>query len=370
MRYFFAFLLLIHGLIHLMGFVKAFKFAEISPLTQPISRSAGAMWMISGILFVLATVMFLSQSDNWWMPALPAVVLSQVLIFTSWQDARFGSVANVIALIGIVIGFGTWSYFNIYKKDVKAGLEQTANLPSVVLSEEDLQGLPEPVQKYLHFTGAVGKPKVNNFKVEFVGQIRKDEQSEWMPFSTEQYNFMAVPTRLFFMKATMKHLPVAGYHRFINGEAFMDIRLFSLFKVQYQTGNEMGIAETVTFFNDMCCMAPATLIGKRIQWLETSGNKVKASFTNNGITVSAWLFFDEQGALINFISEDRYAVSDDNTLKKLPWATPLKDYKLLNGHKIPGYAEAIYTYPEGDLTYGTFKTTGVEYNIIDFKRNQ
>ena len=47
--------------------------------------------------------------------------------------------------------------------------------------------------------------------------------------------------------ATMMRLPVAGYHCYKNGQALMDIRLFSLFKVQYQQGNEMNIAETVTF---------------------------------------------------------------------------------------------------------------------------
>jgi hypothetical protein len=369
MRSLFAFLLLAHGLIHFMGFAKAFKIAEISQLTQPISRPAGALWLITTLLFMAATVLFFLQKDSWWMVAVPAMMLSQGLIFSSWQDAKFGSVANVIVLIGIVIAYGTWSYYKTYKKEVINGLTKTAAQPSDLLTETDIAGLPEPVRKYLFYTGAVGKPKVEHFKVEFVGQIRKNEQSEWMPFTSEQYNFMEPATRLFFMKATMKHLPVAGFHSFKNGDAFMDIRLFSLFKVQYQTGKEMGVAETVTFFNDMCCMAPATLIDKRIQWLEIDRNKVKASFTNQGITISAWLFFDEQGALTNFISEDRFAVSDDGAAKQIPWATPLKDYKLLNEHQVPGYAEAIYTYPEGNLTYGTFRTTNIEYNSKDFKPN-
>jgi hypothetical protein len=183
-----------------------------------------------------------------------------------------------------------------------------------------------------------------------------------MPFASEQYNFMDNPTRLFFMKATMNRLPVAGYHRFKNGRASMDIRLLSLFKVQYQSGAEMDVSETVTFFNDMCCMAPATLIDKRIQWLETDGNKTKASFTNNGVAISAWLHFNDAGELINFISEDRYAAGDNNTMTRLPWSTPLKEYKNIAGYRLPGYAEAVYRYPKGELVYGIFKTTNIEYN--------
>lgn len=227
------------------------------------------------------------------------------------------------------------------------------------LTETDIAHLPEPVKRYIRYSGALGKAKVYNFKITFSGKIRKDEQSEWMPFTSEQYNFMNIPTRLFFMKATMKMMPVAGYHSFVNGDAFMDIRLFSLAKVQYQEGTEMDIAETVTFFNDMCCAAPATLIDSRIQWTEVDGNKVKASFSNNNIRISAWLYFNAKGELINFISNDRYAA---DVKKQLPWATPLKNYKNLNGHQIFGSAETIYTYPTGDLCYGTFELKDIEYN--------
>jgi hypothetical protein len=203
---------------------------------------------------------------------------------------------------------------------------------------------------------------VKNFKVEFVGKIRKDEQSEWMPFTSEQYNIMETTSRLFFMKAEMKGLPVAGYHSFKNGDAFMDIRLLSLFRVQFQDGVEMDLSETVTFFNDMCCMAPATLIDKRIKWLEIENNRVRASFTNNNISVSAWLYFNEKGELINFISEDRYSADAG---KQLPWATPLKDYQEINGYKLSGNAETIYSYPDRDLSYGIFKLSSIEYNIRD-----
>lgn len=143
----------------------------------------------------------------------------------------------------------------------------------------------------------------------------------------------------------------------------MDIRLLSIFKVQFLTGKEAGISETVTFFNDMCCMAPAALIDKRIEWLEFDNNKAKVSFSNNGITVSAWLYFNEKGELINFVSDDRYAMVENDTMTKLRWSTPLRDYKDINGYRLASYAETIYTYPEGDFTYATFTLKNIGYNL-------
>jgi len=303
--------------------------------------------------------MFAFKNSHWWLLGLIALVTSQVLIIIFWHDAKFGTIANAIVLIAVIIGYGTSSYYSKYQNDVKTGLQQADYFQNSILTESDIQQLPEPVKKYLRYTGSIGKPKVNNFKIVFTGKIRKNEQSEWMPFSSEQFNFLKTPTRLFFMNAVMKGLPVAGYHCFKNGDAFMDIRLFSIFRVQYQDGIEMDLSETVTFFNDMCCMAPATLIDKRITWLTVESNKVKASFMNNNITVSAWLYFNDKGELINFISDDRYSADAG---KKLPWATPLKDYKEINGYKLFGNAQVIYSYPDRDLCYGTFKLVTIEYN--------
>jgi hypothetical protein len=359
MRIPFLILVIVHGLIHLLGFVKAFGLAEVKQLTQPISKPFGMIWLLAFILFVIAAILFAFKYNYWWFFGVFALVTSQILISFFWYDAKFGTIANGIILIAAIIGYGTYSFHDKYQNEVKTGLQQRAYFQNSELTETDIQDLPEPVKKYIRYSGAIGKPKVTNFKIEFTGKIRKNEQSEWMHFTSVQYNFMETPTRLFFLKAVMKGLPVAGFHCFKNGVAYMDIRLLSLFKVQHQDGKEMDLSETVTFFNDMCCLAPPTLIYKRIKWLKIEGNKVKASFTNNNITVSAWLYFNDKGELINFISKDRYSADAG---KQLPWSTPLEEYQEINGYKLMKNAETIYSYPDSDLCYGTFKLIRVEYN--------
>lgn len=362
MKYIFSALLFLHGAIHLMGFVKAFGYAPIENIHSEISKVTGILWLMACVLFLTAGISFLGKADWWYLISFAAVLLSTFLIISVWHDAKFGTIANILILAGTITGYGTSSYYHAYQRDVNADLARTKSLPASILTEQDLTGLPEPVQKYIRYTGSIGKPKVHNFKIEFSGKIRKNEESSWMPFSSEQYNFMNSSTRLFFMKAVMYGLPVAGFHSFKNGDAFMDIRLFSLLKVQYQAGKEMGIAETVTFFNDMCCMAPATLIDKRIKWLDSDSNSVNAAFTNNGITITARLFFNDKGELVNFVSDDRYAAGENNTMQRLRWSTPLKDYREVDGYTLATSAEAVYTYPAGDLCYGTFNLSHITYN--------
>jgi len=358
-------ILVFHGLVHLFGFAKAFRLAPLSELKKEIAKSNGILWLGTSASYLFTALLLLAGNNFWSLVPFVSIPLSQYLIFTSWKDAKWGTTVNVIILVAAIIGYGSWRFNASYKNEIKINLKKSTLDQDSILTEYDLLELPELIQKYIRYTGALGKPKVKNFKVEFSGQIRKNEESDWMPFTSQQYNFMASSTRLFFMKATMKHLPIAGYHRFINGQAYMDIRLFSLYTVQYQSGKEMGIAETVTFFNDMCCMAPATLIDKRIKWLEAGDRKVNAQFTNNNISISAWLYFNDQGELVNFISNDRYAAQENNTMNQLPWSTPLKNYKDFSGHKLPSYADAIYIYPKSPFWYGAFTLRKIEYNCKD-----
>jgi len=160
----------------------------------------------------------------------------------------------------------------------------------------------------------------------------------------------------------MKGLPVDGYHRFKNGKAIMDIRVLSLITVQFAEGREMDIAETVTHFNDMCLLAPGSLIDKRIIWKELNEKEVEASFTNNGITINATLQFSEKGELINFISDDRYFNASSKQQQKIRWMTPISAYKEVNGIRSPSYGEAVWVMPDGNFTYARMSIDRIVIN--------
>lgn len=106
MRIIFLIILLLHGLIHLMGFAKAFQLAEIEQLTLPISKSSGIFWLLTCILMLSSGAAYLLNLNWWWVIALLAVIISQVLILMYWQDAKAGTIANVLILIFI------WMYYD------------------------------------------------------------------------------------------------------------------------------------------------------------------------------------------------------------------------------------------------------------------
>lgn len=363
-RYVFLIILFLHALVHLAGFAKAFRPGSLQAISAGISKPMGILWLVAALL-LMATGIFLSMKQSaWWMAGLLAITLSQILLLTVWQDGKYGTVANLLLLLGIVAGFGQWRFEKSFYGDVAIGLKQTGISHGDVVTETDLQRLPAPVQRYLRYVGVVNKPKVKNMRLVFEGRMR-DKGKDWFPLRSVQYNFYDLPERLFFMKGYLFGVDVPGYHRYSRGVATMDIKLFGLFPIVANKGSELNKAETVTLLNDMCFLAPATLIDPRIKWVATNDSSAKAIFTCNGITVSAILKFNAQDQLVNFISSDRYAIGD---MKRYEFSTPVKDYKNVEGCNLPTFAQAIWHYPDGPFVYGEFRLKEVAYNIHNIEK--
>ena len=358
LRILFTALLLLHGVIHLMGFLKAVGAANLPQLGM-VSRRAGLFWLLAAVLFVAATVLYLMKHSSWIYLALAAVIVSQTLILFSWKEAKWGTIANMIVLPVVLLSFTSHQFEKKYRSDAREQFRIRAAGSVPLITEADLQHLPPPVQQYLRYCEVVDKPRITNMRVVFEGQMRGKDQ-DWFPFTAEQYSFFDDPVRLFFMKGRMKGVVVPGYHRYVGVDASMNIRLFGLKDVVNLSGPELSKGETVILFNDWCLMAPGTLIDPRIRWEQLDQNRAKATFTNDSITVSAVLYFNQKGQLLDFISEDRYEV---DRKQWFTFSTPVSEYRTFDGRKAANYGEALWHYPEGAFTYGRFRIKSIEYNV-------
>ena len=164
------------------------------------------------------------------------------------------------------------------------------------------------------------------------------------------------------MKGRIKGLSVWGYHSYQPPNARMVIRALSLIPQQTTESPEMYPTETVTFLNDLCLFAPGALVDERIKWEELDASSVRATLVLKDMQVSAILYFDASGDLVNFRSEDRYEVSK---MERFPFTTPVKDFREFNEVRLPSYGEAVWHYPDGEFVYGKFRLKAVSYNVSD-----
>lgn len=252
----------------------------------------------------------------------------------------------------------------IYKRESIQGIARLTNMPD--LTEKDIAHLPDPVQKYLRYSGALGKPQVQNFHAVISGKFKLQENSRRLNIHAEQYNFYDQPSRFFYISSRLFGIPIAGLHMYSGSAATFQIKLASLIPVVNAYGEIMTKGETVTLFNDMCALAPATLIAKSIQWETIDPLTVRATFTNQGYTISALLYFNQAGELMNFVSDDRYQQVKGNTFANFRWSTPMRDYQEFNGHKLFSNGEVIWHMPDHEFVYAQFHLSSLAYNVQKF----
>jgi len=274
-------------------------------------------------------------------------------------------IAALVLLVVVVYGFlteGPWSFRGEFRRDAAAGLARPLAAP--VVTESDIAGLPDPVQRYLRATGVVGRPRVQNYHLRFRGRIRSAPDAHWMPFVAEQQSFADEPRRLFFMRARMFGLPVFVFHRLADGHATMRVKIAGAVPIVDASGDEMDRSEAVTLFNDMCLLAPGTLLDKHIAWEAVDARTVRARFTNGTQTIGATLYFGDDGLLTNFVSDDRSRSSPDGKVfTRLRFSTPVRDYRDFAGVHLAARGEARWSLPDGDFTYGEFELMSASYNV-------
>lgn len=358
----FALLVLLHGLIHFLGFGKAFGWA--SPLQQSISRPVGALWAACALLFGAAAALIAIHSRSWWLLAAPALLLSQLLVVLSWSDAKFGTVANVLILCGVLVALaesGNSSFAAAYRKEVGQRLVLTVRNDPI--RSEELDHLPPALRRYLEVAGVPGRSRVRNFRARLRGEIRRSLDARWMKFEAAQHNFYDQPARLFYLHSTLFGVPFDALHRYVGADATMQVEVASLFRIVDARGAEMNQSETVTLFNDMCVLAPATLIDPGIGWEQLDARTVKGTFSNAGNTISARLVFNEAGELTNFVSDDRYLSSDGRIYTKLRWSTPVGSYRSFSGTRLASRGEASWRTPSGEFVYARLEILEIDYNV-------
>jgi hypothetical protein len=351
--------LALHGLVHFLGAAKGFGLAQVAQLTEPISRLGGLGWLAAGIAMLLAAALLGAASPTWLWVAPVAAVLSQAMIVSSWTDAKYGTVVNVLLVVAAAWAFaseGPWSLRAEYRGEIER--RRTEEWPATIVRADDVERLPEPVRRYLRTVDVIGRPIPQHVRAMWRGRIRSGPDETWMPFKAEQHNFTSEPARLFMMNARRAGVPVDVLHVFARGEATMRARALSVFTVAAGGGADFTRAETVTLLNDFCLLAPGALVGMAFRWDAIDSRSARVTYTLGAHTVSAVVVVDETGDLIDFVSDDRSAASSDGQLIRQRWSTPIASHQTIRGKRVMLHGEGRWHAPEGDYAY-------IELDMVD-----
>lgn len=229
-----------------------------------------------------------------------------------------------------------------------------------VVTPDLLDNLPEPAQRYLRYTGVVGRPWIDTVRLKYTGIFRLGADRPWMPIKAEQVYTTNPPA--FHWKARFKMFGlwlVSGSDTYRHGRGHMFGKVAGLFNIFDARGPEIDQGTMLRYLNETTWF-PIALLSDYITWQPVDDGSFDVTFTDAGQSVTARFFIAPDGRLINF-SAMRYR-EHKGTFTLDRWDTPMTEWGQLGGLNLPIRGQAVWKLPTGDLPYADLRLSEVVYN--------
>ncbi|MBN3520251.1 hypothetical protein JYB62_09570 [Algoriphagus lutimaris] len=361
MKIAFFILIVLHGAIHLLGFVKGLGIKEVKELTLPISKSMGITWLLAATLLIVYGILYLIHSKYAWLVGIIAVLISQALVFIFWKDAKFGTFPNLLILLISLIAWGQFQFQNKVHQETRHLLQDINDQEHKILQEHDFSELPPPVKKWIRNSGSVGKPLVQVGEVFQKAEMRmKPDQKNWMQANAKQYTRIDQPSFIWTVDVKMNlFLNFQGRDKFENGKGSMLIKLNSLVNIVNEEGEKLDEGSLQRYLGEMVWF-PSLALSPFISWEMIDETTAKASMEFQGTSGSGTFYFNDQGDVVRF-SAMRYMDNNDGAERK-EWIMDISDYQVFEGIKVPSKMTATWRLDEGDWTWLKLEVTDLKFN--------
>lgn len=352
----------IHGLIHLLGFLKAFNIIEIISISKTISKVSGFFWLLVFILCIITVFLIVINSDLWWTSGLFFIIISQIMIFSYWSDTKYGSIANFIIFLFIIVAYSDFSFKNKIALERKYMLENSEPITNKVITRESISKLPVIVQKWLKNSGIIGKSNVSNVYLTQKLKLKMNqEQSEWNNGSAVQYFTLQPPAFNWDIKSEINSvLKVTGRDKFENGIGEMIIKIFSLIPVASAKNHPNVNQATLQRFLAEIVWFPTASLNNYITWEYIDDLSAKATMEYKGSKGTGVFHFDKNGIFKKFVAL-RYKSYDDKVPTK--WTVTATKTEKLNEVTIPVECKVSWEIDKSSWTWLVLEITDVKYNI-------
>lgn len=246
------------------------------------------------------------------------------------------------------------------QRDAREMLVRSEQLAQGVITQDQVQGVPEAAERYLRYAGVVGKQPIRTVRLMQRGSLRLQPDQKWLPMVAEQYFTTNPPA--FLWHATIRPLPlvsISATDRFSEGHGQMRIRLWSAIPMGDARGPEMDQGVLQRYLLEMAWF-PTAWLTSAIEWRAIDAHSVQATIHHEDVTASGVLHINAQGQLTE-VSADRYR-EEHGRYRLNPWTGTFGEYEEVEGMRIPIRSEVTWHLASGDFTWFRFKISEIEYD--------
>lgn len=276
------------------------------------------------------------------------------------MNAALGfAVGGLGVIAGVVLARNV--LFDRRSKEVIESMERSmAPRPDRRITEADLKGLPEPVQRYLHYAGVVGKLPIRRIRAHQSGQLRFGPTGRWMPFEAEEVYSAAPPGFVWQAKVkTAPFLPVKVRDQYLYGRGHIEGRVGGALTVVDTAGMEIDQGTALRFLNEMVFF-PTAFLEEYIRWEAIDDTSARVFMKHWPREVTAICHFAPDGRMVDFVAHRFMGMGKKSELTE--WRTPFGEYFEADGFLVPKRGSAIWRLESGDFEYIRIQADSLSYD--------
>ncbi|MBK8726188.1 MAG: hypothetical protein IPL96_09030 [Holophagaceae bacterium] len=248
--------------------------------------------------------------------------------------------------------------------DLRSALTSARRPPRVARFETaELEGLPEPVQRYFRAVLRPGQPMLLGAHIRQVGQFRMGEDKDsWRPFRADQVILAGPPG--FDWDARIQAAPglqVYVHDAYCRGEGRLEASMLGLWRLAHLRGTpEAAEGELLRYLAEGAWMPTALLPSQGVRWEPLGTDSARATLTDGAVRVSLDFTFDAVGLITTILAPARPRTVKGGT-RPTAWEGRFSDWQERNGVLLPLASEVAWLLPEGRWPYFRGRTVEIRF---------
>jgi len=259
----------------------------------------------------------------------------------------------LVAMALIAHFFGRIHADQKFKNEVTTLLESDEGQQKQRYSEQQLIGLPEPVQKYFRHVLPEGIGYIKSARLKHTGFFKTSLDGNWIPIQGEQYFTCRKPGFVWRGKTSM----FSATDKLLNEKGSLTVKLLGSITFQSASGEKYNQGELLRWLGE-CIWFPTSLLpNKNLSWSPIDSSKALLTYRLGTLKVHYEVTFNEANEIAE-IKTMRYL--GNNKLEC--WIGRASGYKAVDKVIVPTCLEGYWVVEGKEKQYANFRLTTLEYN--------
>lgn len=280
------------------------------------------------------------------------------------------AIAAVLAAWVAVVGLGRWRWADATDALTRGLQAQQGAAAPARYDPSELEGLPEPVQRYFRAVLTPGQRIVTAATLSHRGEFDMGEaQPNWKPFTSEQRIVAGAPGRPGFVwDARIAFVPGITMHvhdAYVAGAGHLRAAAAGLVTVaEADPTPELAAGELMRYLAEAAWVPTALLPSQGVRWEPVHERSARATLADGDTRVALTFAFAAEGTIESVRAEARGRTVAGRVVPT-PWEGRWSDVQVQEGLRVPLRGEVAWLTPEGRRVYWRGTVTAVSYEWAD-----